>query len=68
MKAITEDNKKINVNEISKFVLGNVANIAGKGENVVISIFTFSLNVFKRFLCYGSLNLGLCGKGLTKFF
>ena len=49
--------KKINVIEKLKFILGRVENITGKGENagdwlketmLVTSIFFFSQNVFKK--------------------
>ena len=45
LKAIAD---KINATENLKFLLGRVENIEGKGENACTSIFSFSLNVFKR--------------------
>ena len=39
--------------------------LSGTGENAVISIFSFSHNVFKRLLFQGHSKLGLCAKGLA---
>ena len=48
LKAFADD--KINMAEKLNFVLERAENIAGKGENAVTSIFSFSHNVFKSLL------------------
>ena len=49
-----EDNK-ISMAYVTTFVVERVENIEGKGKMLVTSIFSFSLNVFKRPLCQGRL-------------
>ena len=49
LKAFADD--KINVTEKQKFFMQSIENIVGKG--LVTSIFSFSHNVFERFLSHG---------------
>ena len=63
MKAYADD--KINVIQIINYVFNMVENIVGKGENAVISIFTFSHTVFNSFLLLGRQKSLLCGHWLT---
>ena len=61
MEALADD--KINVTEKWKLVSGRVENIVVKKEKImVISIFSFSHNVFKSLLFQGPYKSGLCGK------
>ena len=62
MKTLADN--KINVTENSKFVLGRVENIVGKGENAAYQHFLLFHNVFKSLLRMGCYKLGLCGKEL----
>ena len=50
-----------------KFDLERVENIVGRGEILVTSTFSFSLNVFKRLPLKGHLKSGLCYKELTLY-
>ena len=63
-KAFADD--KINVTKKMKFVLGRVKTLWEKEKMLVASIFSFSLNVFKRLLSLGRYKLGLCGKELRR--
>ena len=63
LKAFADE--KINVAQKSKYVLGRVENIVGKGENAGNQHFLLFPCVLKRFFIQGSLKSGLCGKELT---
>ena len=51
LKAFADD--KVNVTEKLKFILERVENIVGKEKMLITSIFSFSLNGFKRLLFLG---------------
>ena len=50
---------KINLTQNLKFVLGNVENILGKGENAGYQHFLLFPKCFQKFLCSGSLKVGI---------
>ena len=50
---------KFKVAKMMIFVLDRVENIVGKGENAGYQHFSFSHNVFKRLLSWGSLKVGI---------
>ena len=62
LKAFADD--KLNVTKMIISVFDIVENIVGKGEIACTSNFSFSHNVFKRFLSLTRQKVSLCGNGL----
>ena len=56
----------MNVGERSKFVLGRIENIVGKGENAGFQHFLLFPRCFQKVSLSRSLKLGLCGKDLSQ--
>ena len=56
LKAFADD--KINLNEISKIVLGRVENIVGKGENAGYQHFLLFPQYFRKVSFQGSIKAG----------
>ena len=52
LKAFADNN--INMAEMEQFFFDRVENMVGKGEMLIISIFSFFHNVYKRLLSQGS--------------
>ena len=64
LKAFADD--KLNVTKMIISVFERVENIVGKGEIACKSNFSFSYNVFKRFLSQARQKMSLSVNGLTK--
>ena len=65
LKAFADD--KLDVTKMIISVFDRVENIVGKGEIACKSNFSFSNNVFKRFLSQTRQKVSLCGNGLKEY-